>query len=175
MVVFMERKKLKREIERENLTRIEEAARTEEDFDNLAVQWNRLYRNAERRKRYYEVKLSEFYIEDFEIGNSTVIPPPLDHIWWRQLMRGEFLDVIFDCPHELHEQTSIRPVSELLKKLNENQKEVLYYRAIRRWSPQKIAALRGQSDRNIRKVYDTLIVGLRKKLKRKTADDGGME
>jgi len=171
----MERKKLKREIERENLTRIEEAARTEADFENLAVQWNRLYGNAERRKRYHEIKLNEFSLEDFEIGDSTVIPPPLDHEWWRQLMRGEFLDVIFDCPNELHELTSIRSVSELLKKLNENQKEILYYRAIRRWSPQKIAALRGQSDRNIRKVYDTLIAGLRKKLKKKTADDGGME
>jgi DNA-directed RNA polymerase specialized sigma24 family protein len=52
-----------------------------------------------------------------------------------------------------------------VKVLNDNQKEILYLRVIRQWSPQKIAAMRGQTDRNIRKVYDTLINGLRKKLK----------
>ena len=163
-----ERKKLKREIERENLTRIEEAARTEADFENLVTQWNRLDKNHNRRKRYYETKLMydnrEMPIEEFEVTDGAVIPTPLEHTWWRQLLSGNFLDVIFDCPHELHELTSSRSVSELLQKLNENQKEVFYYRAIRQWSPQKIAAMREQSDRNIRKVYDTLIESLRKKL-----------
>ena len=163
-----ERKKLKREIERENLTRIEEAARTEEDFKNLVNQWNRLDKNRNRRKRSYEVKLMYedriMPIEEFEVTDGAVIPTPLEHTWWRQLLSGNFIDVIFDCPHELHELASSQSISEPLKSLNDNQKEVLYYRIIRQWSPQKIAALRGQSDRNIRKVYDTLIAGLRKKL-----------
>jgi len=103
-------------------------------------------------------------IEDVEITDGAVVPEPLNHRWWRQIMQGNFLDVIFDCPYDMHELTSSRNISELVKALNDNQKEILYLRAIRQWSPQKIAAKRGQTDRNIRKVYDTLIESLRRKL-----------
>ena len=79
-------------------------------------------------------------------------------------MRGDFLDVIFDCPYELHELTSDRYISEILRNLNENQMEVLYYRVIRQWSVHRTAVMRGQTERNIRKVYGTLIAGLRRKV-----------
>jgi hypothetical protein len=42
--------------------------------------------------------------------------------------------------------------------------EVLYYRAIRRESNRRVALRRGQSERNILKVYSTLLAGLRKKM-----------
>jgi len=45
------RKQLKRDAVREELTRIEEAARTEKDFEELAVEWNKWDSNAERRQR----------------------------------------------------------------------------------------------------------------------------
>ncbi len=97
-------------------------------------------------------------------GLDVVIPRPLEHEWWHQLLRGDFLDVIFDCPHEMHEFTSSPTMSNLLKTLNENQRKILYYWAIRLYSPQRLAKCRGQTDRNIRKVYDMLITGLRNKL-----------
>jgi len=103
-------------------------------------------------------------IEDVEITDGAVVPQPLNHRCWRQMMQGNFIDVIFDCPYDMHELTSSRNISELVKALNDNQKEILYLRAIRQWSPQKIAAMRRQTDRNIRKVYDTLIESLRRKM-----------
>jgi len=42
------RKQLKRDAAREALTRIEEAARTEKDFEELAAEWSRWEANAER-------------------------------------------------------------------------------------------------------------------------------
>ena len=45
----MERKKLKREIEREALARMEAAARTEAEFENVTAVWDRLDANRERR------------------------------------------------------------------------------------------------------------------------------
>ena len=113
---------------------------------------------------YYVADLEDITIEDVEITDGGVIPQPLDHKWWRQMMHGNFLDIIFDCPYDLHELTASRNISELVEALNDNQKEVLFFRAIWQWSPQKIAAMRGQTDRNIRKVYDVLIESLRKKL-----------
>ena len=79
-------------------------------------------------------------------------------------MRGDFTSVIHDCPYDLHELVSSCNVSQILKKLDENRREVLYFRAVWQWSPQRLAALRGQSDRNIRKVYDTTIRKIRKEL-----------
>lgn len=155
-----------REARRIALTRIEEAARTEEDFENIIKNWwNKLDSNRERRKRDYVVELEEMTIDDVEItDDGAVIPQPIDHKWWRQMMHGDFLDVIFDCPYDLHEMTSSKSISEMVKRLRDNQKEVLYLRAICQLSPQTIAAVRGQTDRNILKVYDTLITGLRKRL-----------
>ena len=158
------RGQLKRDVAKEELTRTEEAARTLKDFQELKIEWNKWEANAERRQRYYVATLEEMTIEDVEVTDGAVIPQPLNHRWWRQMMQGNFLDVIFDCPYEMHELTASKNVCELVMALRDNQKEVLYFRAIRQWSPQRIAATREQTDRNIRKVYDTLIDGLRYKL-----------
>jgi hypothetical protein len=170
------RELLKREIERAALTRMEDAARDKDDFRKVVREWNRLDKNNERRWDRHEVgrpssemlhwdKLNENDEKGVLKGwLDTVIPAPLDHVWWRQLLAGNFLDVIFDCPYEMHEQTTSLPVFDILQTLNDNQKEVLYYWAIRQESPRQIAKRRGQTDRNIRKVYDTLITGIRRKL-----------
>lgn len=52
----------------------------------------------------------------------------------------------------------------ILRELNEDHKELLYLCAIRLFSSTKIAAIRGQSDRNIRKVRGTMLKKIRKKL-----------
>lgn len=171
------RKRLKRDIEREALTRIEDAARTLDDYKDVILRWRKRDANRWRRWRRWEIGRPNAPMlhwdrqdEDDERGHmkmelDRVIPAPFNaYAWWRQLLRGNFDDTIHDCPYELHELTSSRPVSDLLKTLNENQMEVLYYWAIRQYSPQRIAKLRGQSDRNILKVYATLIEALRKKL-----------
>ena len=50
----MERKKLKREIEREALARMEDAARNKDDFEKVTAEWDRLDSNRERRERWHE-------------------------------------------------------------------------------------------------------------------------
>ncbi|MCL2853967.1 MAG: hypothetical protein FWE20_13255, partial [Defluviitaleaceae bacterium] len=110
-------------------------------------------------------KASTEDVKDFELGSrQSVIPRPIDHVWWRQLLGGNFVDAIHDCPLEVQELASSRNVFEVVGKLKDAQKEVLYYRAIRYWSNQRIAAIRGQTDRNVLKTYETLIESLRYKL-----------
>ena len=53
-----ETKKLKRDLQREALARLENAARTTADFQNVVSWWNRLDSNRERRERYHEVSRS---------------------------------------------------------------------------------------------------------------------
>jgi DNA-directed RNA polymerase specialized sigma24 family protein len=81
------------------------------------------------------------------------------------MMSGFFLDVIFDCPYEMDELVSSQTISNALKSLNDNQKEVIYFRVIRGFSPQRIAKMRKQTDRNIRQVYDMAIESIRRKLR----------
>ncbi|GHU90553.1 hypothetical protein FACS1894202_10530 [Clostridia bacterium] len=149
-------KLLKRDRVAMELLRYEESCRTEDDFHRLADMYDKLDANAARRWRYNE-RLHYDALVDWNPGDCTVIPRPIDHEWWRSLLNGNFLDTIFDCPHELSELVSSKNVIELLDALDENHKEILYYRVIRQWSPQRLAAFRGQTDRNIRKVYSKMI------------------
>ena len=155
---------IKHESLRISLIRQERAARTQEDFEKLSITWDRLDGNRERRERRKEIGFEDDSLEWAWIDQprtETIIPAPLQHTWWRELLKGEFINIIHDCPHDIQEFTASRNVYELIDALKDTQKEVLYYRAIRYWSNQKIAAMRGQTDRNILKTYTTLIESLR--------------
>jgi len=155
---------IKHESLRISLIRQERAARTQEDFEKLSNTWDRLDGNRERRERRKEIGFEDDSLEwawAEQIRTETIIPAPLEHIWWRELLKGEFINIIHDCPHDIQEFTASRNVYELVDALKDTQKEILYYRAIRYWSNQRIAAIRGQTDRNILKTYTTLIESLR--------------
>jgi hypothetical protein len=150
---------LKRDRDAMALLRYEESCRTEDEFWRLADMYDKLNANDARRWRYNE-RLHYDALVDWNPGDAAVIPRPIDHEWWRSLLSGSFLDTIFDCPHELSELTSSGNIIELLSELDENHSEIMYYRAIRQWSPQFLAAFREQTDRNIRKVYNKMIADL---------------
>jgi len=174
----MGRKQLVREVKAAALARMEDAARTEKDFKEVVKQWNHLDRNRERKERYNEIarpnaemlhwdKINESLDHEkgkLKPGLDTVIPPPLEHQWWRQQLRGDFIDTIFDCPHELNELVTDAAISMLLRGLSDNHKEVLYYSAVRLYSNVRIANLREQTDRNIRKTLALLLKNFRGKL-----------
>jgi len=161
---------LQKEARHVAMTIIEDGARTMDEFKNVGYMWDEKERIERWRIDKQEQKINDAMPDnpdfiDYEIGpDQTVIPPPLDHVWWRQLLSGNFLDVIHDCPHEIQEFTSSRPVYEFTRALDESHKEILYYWAIRQWSPQRIAAHRGQTDRNVRKVYNNMIDDIRRRM-----------
>ena len=165
------KKMLLREAKHESLARIEDAARSITDFENL----NRIWDNQETVEAWRVDKHEKPVLDnmkDHELPEyNTVIPLPLAHIWWRSLMAGDFLDFIHDCPHELHELTANLEMHDFIKSLNEDKKEILYYRIIRKWSPQKLAVFRGQTDRNIRKRYKKILEDFRIHLDEKGAKE----
>lgn len=71
---------------------------------------------------------------------------------------------IFYCPYDIHELVTDADMSVILRELNEDHKLLLFLSALRQYSSVKIAAIRGQSDRNIRKVRNTMLKKIRKKL-----------
>ena len=156
------RKKLKRELEREALSRLEDAARTEEDFQNVVTWWNRLDAKRERKERYHEIGRSDVPLEWGMSPDEIVIPAPIQHVYQKQIQKGDFLDAVFNCPFEMHELVTDEDISRAIFSLKDVQKELLYQLAIRGYSCQMIAAFRKQTDRNIRKIRDTMLRKLRK-------------
>ena len=156
------RKKLKRELERETLSRLEDAARTEEDFENVVTWWNRLDANRERKERYHEIGRSDVPLEWGMSPDEIVIPAPIQHVYQKQIQKGDFLDAVFNCPFEMHELVTDADISRSIFSLKDVQKELLYQLAIRGYSCQMIASFRKQTDRNIRKIRNTMLRKLRK-------------
>lgn len=161
-----ERKLLKRELKAQALKRLEDSARTVTDFKNVAAWWDRLDANRERRERYHEILRSNDDIP-LEYGASfdaRCFPNTLNGMLEKQNRRGDFLDAIFCCPYEINELVTEEYISEILLGLNEEQKFLLFLYDVRQYSSTKIAAIKGQSDRNIRKVRGTMLKKIRKKL-----------
>ena len=106
----MKRDQLVRDVKQAALVRMEDAARTEEDFQAVVAQWDHLDANRERRERNHEIgRPNEEMLhwdrvnENDEKGRlrgsfGAVIPLPLQHPWWRQLIRGDFIDAITITP-----------------------------------------------------------------------------
>ena len=160
------KRKLKRELEREALSRLESAARTVSDWNDVIAWWDRLDANRERRERYHEVSRSgdDLPIDYGAKEDGVCFPDRMNSVLERQRQKGDFIDTIFNCPYDIHELATEEYMSKALFELSEDHKEILYFSAIRAYSTKLIGSLRGQTDRNIRKVKNTLLKKIRKKI-----------
>ena len=149
-------KRLKREILAEALKRTEESARTLKDFQGVIAEWDRLDRNRERRERDHENLRGDVPLEFQAVPDPKIAPLWMNAPDYRQLCSGFFLDILFDCPYEMHELTADKFISDMIRDLSEEHKEVLFYLSLRLYSATRLAAPRGQSDRNIRKLRLTI-------------------
>ena len=161
-----ERKKLKRELRAEALARLEDAARTQRDFEHVIAWWDKLDANRERRERYHELSRSgdDVPLDYGASANELFFPDTLNDVLEKQIRKGDFIDAIFYCPYDIHELVTEEYLSEILLELKEDHKELLFLWAVRLFSSTRIAAIRQQSDRNIRKVRNTMMKKIRKEL-----------
>lgn len=161
-----ERKKLKRELRAEALTRLEDAARTQRDFEKVIAWWDKLDANRERRERYHELSRSgdDVPLDYGASANELFFPDTLNDVLEKQIRKGDFIEAIFYCPYDIHELVTEEYLSEILLELKEDHKELLFLWAVRLFSSTRIADIRQQSDRNIRKVRNTMMKKIRKEL-----------
>ena len=131
------------------------AARTETDFSVVIGEMDRLDRNRERRERYHENLRGDVPLEYKKANYGLVFPEWLNTPEQQLLNKGSFLDLIFDCPYEMHQLTADAFLSKIVECLKEEHKEVLYFLSLRLHSTVRVAEMREQSDRNIRKLRDT--------------------
>ena len=144
------------------LRRIEESARTEDDFQKVIEWWDKLDENRERRERDHETGRStvplEWNAEELYLSDR----PSYDMVLRRLLLAGDFLDMIFDHPETIHELVTDTDLSKILKELKPHLKNMLYYLFLRDYSATEYAESIGQSDRNIRGIRETALKRIRK-------------
>ena len=104
------------------MKRLEEAARTESDFLTVVDEWNKLDRNRERRERDHEKLRGDVPLEFQAVPDPKIAPLWMNLPRFRQLCQGNFLDIIFSCPYELHELTANRFLSKLFFTLSMNRR-----------------------------------------------------
>ena len=178
----MAEKKTKKQLEREAILRMEEAARSVADFKAVVGEWNRLDENKERVERYHEVLRPEGVLitnftskntslyHDFDDGvkmhynGGMVFPIPYSQIAWREAIKGDFLSIIFDYPEDMWQLIEDWIIALPVKKLNVKQADVFYLRVVHLHSPQEIAFYQNKTDRAIRKLLTAAIESIRSKI-----------
>lgn len=161
-----ERKLLGRELRAQALARLEDAARTQRDFENVVAWWDKLDANRERKERYHEISRSgdDVPLDYGAAKDGLFFPDTLNNVLEKQIRKGDFIDTIFYCPYDIHELVTEEYMSDILRELSEDHKFLLFLCALRQYSSTRIAAMRGQTDRNIRKVRGTMLKKIQKKL-----------
>ena len=144
------------------IRRIEESARTEEDFKEVIRWWDRLDANRERKERDHETGRSAVPLEWGADELYFSGRPSYDMILRRLVLAGDFLDIIFDHPETVHELVTNADLSKILKELKPHLKNMLYYLFLRDYSATEYADTIGQSDRNIRGIRETALKKMRK-------------
>ena len=141
----------------EGLNRLEEAARTEDDFNFLIKRWDELQGRRERKDNREKGILLSNEMFDWSIFEGE------------KKMRGEddILSMIFCCPCQMHELMDDPDLSRLMNKATDKQKAVFFPMFFKECkNPQiakavQIAICHEMTERNVRKLINLMIDNMR--------------
>ena len=151
-----------RDVKRAAFARMENAARTVEDFQAIIEQWDALDENRERRERAYEVVREENIPLEFgRKKDGLIFPAPFVYPAEREALMGDFIDMIYDNADEMWQLVEDWDVFMELENLTPKQKEVLFLTAVRMCTPQQIACYKDQTDRAVRKLLASTLDRMR--------------
>ena len=158
------RKRIAQSVREEALRRLELAARTVSEFQVLVDCYDREEQSRMRRERRYEALRGHVPLEHGAIPEGHLFPRSLSQPNFRQICLGEFDDYLCSCLFAMHDLTDRAHLREIVMNLKLDHKEILFFLGIRLYPTQKLATLRGQTERNIRKVRDTVRKRIHRKL-----------
>lgn len=150
------RKRVAQSVREEALRRLELSARTTSDFQAIVSWYDREEQSRMRKERRYESLRGDTPLEHGALPGGDVFPVSMSQPTFKQICRGEFDDFLANCLYEMHDLTDKDHLRTIVMNLKLDHKEIVYFLGIRLYPTQKLAALRGQSERNIRKVRDTV-------------------
>ena len=130
----------------------------------VVAYWDKLDANRERKERYHEPIRGDMTLENGLKYNGRIFPEWMCSANYTSVRQGRYLDVIFNCPHELGEMTGHPILSKTFQELDAEYKSLLYFMVVRDWTPQTYAAALNQTDRNVRKKMTRLMNRIQKEL-----------
>ena len=158
------RKRIAQSVREEALRRLELSARTMSEFQELVDWYDREEESRMRRERRYETLRGDVPLESGALPGGHILPHSMSQPTFRQICRGEFDDYLNTCLFMMHDLTERAHLREIVMNLKLDHKEILFFLGIRLYSTQKLSELRGQTERNIRKVRDTVQRRIHRKL-----------
>ncbi len=151
-------KKRKRDIRHEMLRRLEQAARTVTDFQNLNGWYDYLEENEKSRVRKHEILRNgdDFPLEYGEDEDSAFTAGCLSNVIARQMRKGDILDFLYCKPDTIDQLVTTDYMIHFMRALDKDDRELFYYKVLEKYSNGEIAEMRGQTDRAVRKAWDKL-------------------
>lgn len=160
------RKRIAQSVREEALRRLELSARTTQDYMTIVSWYDREEQSRMRKERRYESLRGDIPLEYSALPEAEILPHSMSQPTFRQICRGEYDDYLANCLFTMHDLTDKSYLRRIIYDLKLDHKEIVYFLGIRLYPTKKLAALRGQSERNIRKVRDTV----RRKIQKKAYD-----
>lgn len=158
------RKRVAQSVREEALRRLELSARTAAEFQSVVSWYDREEQSRMRRERRYESLRGDTPVEYLAPADSDIVPYSMSCPTFRQICHGEFDDLLCNCLFRMHDLTDRAHLRQIVMNLKQDHKEILYFLGVRLYSAQQLALLRGQTERNIRKVRGTVQRKIHKKL-----------
>jgi DNA-directed RNA polymerase specialized sigma24 family protein len=178
MAVGMQRETLKRKARAEYLRRLENSARTLEEYQEVVEMHDKIDAARERRERRYEVgrfeslyqieipaKTKYGYPVKLSYRGGAIVPRPIQHPYCWELMKGDFISYIYDSVEEMWQFVEDWQVSKPLRDaLTAKQKEALFLSAVRMANTEQIGCYTDKSDRAVRRLIADALEKIRSEL-----------
>ena len=158
------RKRVAQSVHEEALRRLELSARTAAEFQSIVSWYDREEQSRMRRERRYENLRGDTPIEYLAPADGDIVPHSMSYPTFRQICRGEFDDFLCNCLFRMHDLTDRAHLRKIILGLKLDHKEIIYFLGIRLYPTKLLADLRGQTERNIRKVRGTVQRKIHKQL-----------
>lgn len=150
---------------KEELSKITDENKRMEYFENLVKEFDEDDRKNDR-KHFRSEKRHDFNITNMDASYDpdkpdTYIPQELTAMckteYWDDLIFSQRID-------DLHELITDKALSGIIKRQKNVQKEALFYRVIKGYTAKEISAMKGISDRYVRKLYEKVLRNIRKEI-----------
>ena len=158
------RKRVAQSVREEALRRLELSARTAAEFQSVVSWYDREEQSRMRKERRYESLRGDTPVEYLALADGYIVPHSMSCPTFRQLCRGEFDDLLCNCLFRMHDLTDREHLRKIILGLKLDYKEIIFFLGIRLYSTKLLADLRGQTERNIRKVRGTVQRRIHKQL-----------
>lgn len=117
-----------------------------------------------RRERRCESLRGHVPLEYGAPSAGEILPVSMSRPAFRQLCHGEFDDCLANCLFQMHDLTDLEHLRQIILGLKPDHKEIIFFLGIRLYPAKLLADLRGQTERNIRKVRDVVCRRIRRQL-----------